>query len=360
MLGLDPDFWHGRSVFVTGHTGFKGSWLALWLQQLGARVSGYALAPATSPSLFDLAEIAAATHHRTGDIRDYRMLATSLADSTPEIVFHLAAQALVREGYRDPLTTITSNVTGTAHVLEAARHTPSVRAVVVVTSDKCYDNKEWLWPYRENEPLGGRDPYSASKACAELVTAAWRSSFPRPGFAIASARAGNVIGGGDWATDRLVPDALRSWTRGEPLQVRHPGAVRPWQHVLEPLHGYLVLAQHLFREEAADAWNFGPDDHDMIAVGELLNRLAARWGSGARWHADAQPQPHEASLLRLDSTRARLHLGWKPVWNLDQALARTINWHRGWTAGADMKTRSLEDITHFQHAATTANRQLSA
>jgi len=360
MLGLDPDFWRGRSVLVTGHTGFKGSWLALWLEYLGAQVTGYALPPATTPSLFDLADIAASTHHHAGDIRDYEALRSSLAGSAPEIVFHLAAQALVGESYRDPLTTITSNVTGTANVLEAARHTPSVRAVVVVTSDKCYENREWLWPYRENEPLGGHDPYSASKACAELITAAWRNSFPRDGFAVASARAGNVIGGGDWASDRLVPDALAAWSRGEALRIRKPDAVRPWQHVLEPLHGYLILAQHLFRKRAAEAWNFGPGDDDMIAVGELLKRLAARWGSGARWHADALPQPHEASLLRLDSTKARQRLDWKPVWDVDDAIGRTIDWHRAWAAGADMKARSLDDIAQFQLAATTANWQHSA
>lgn len=351
MLGLDPDFWRGRSVLVTGHTGFKGGWLALWLEHLGARVAGYALPPATDPSLCEVAGIATSVRHQLGDIRDYDTLKRTLANSAPEIVFHLAAQALVRESYRDPLTTIASNVTGTAHVLEAARHTPSVRAVVVVTSDKCYDNREWSWPYRENEPLGGHDPYSASKACAELVTAAWRHSFPREGLSIASARAGNVIGGGDWAPERLVPDALATWSRGETLRVRKPAAVRPWQHVLEPLHGYLLLAQQLYRQQAAEAWNFGPGEDDMVAVADVLDRLARHWDPGAKWATDAAPQPPEASLLRLDSTRARQLLSWKPVWPLDEALARTVAWHREWLGGADMRACSLETIAAYHQRA---------
>lgn len=352
MLGLDPDFWRGRAVLVTGHTGFKGSWLTLWLQHLGARVTGYALPPQPGPSLFDLAGLARSTAHHVGDVRNHDELRDVVTGAAPEIIFHLAAQALVREGYRDPLTTITSNVTGTAHVLEAARHTPSVRAVVVVTSDKCYDNKEWPWPYRETEPLGGHDPYSASKACAELITAAWRNSFPRDGLAIASARAGNVIGGGDWAPDRLVPDALAAWSRGEALRIRNPHAVRPWQHVLEPLHGYLIVAQNLCRQQAAEAWNFGPGDDDMVPVADLLDRLAVHWGAGARWQSDTGDHPPEASRLRLDSTRARVMLGWKPVWSLDDALRQTVDWHRAWLDGKDMRACSLEAIAGYQQRAT--------
>lgn len=351
MLGVTPAFWRDRSVLVTGHTGFKGGWLSLWLRHLGARVTGYALPPATEPALFGVARVADGIGHRLGDLDDRDALAQALLAAEPEIVFHLAAQALVKEGYRDPVGTLASNVMGTAHLLEAVRQTPGVRAVVVVTSDKCYANREWLWPYRENEALGGRDPYSASKACAEIVAAAWRDSFPRDGLAIATARAGNVIGGGDWAADRLVPDAARAWSAGEPIRVRYPQAVRPWQHVLEPLHGYLLLAERLHAGEAAESWNFGPDEADMLPVGELLDRLAGHWGDGARWIGDAQPHPHEAGLLRLDSSRARTLLGWRPRWALDQALRRTAEWYRAFHAGGDMLERCLAEIEEYQGTA---------
>lgn len=352
MLGLDPAFWRGRSVLVTGHTGFKGSWLTLWLGHMGAQVAGYALPAPTNPSLFEAAGLARSFPQPDADVRDYEKLRCAFAAAEPEVVFHLAAQSLVRESYREPLSTIATNVLGTANVLEVARHTSSVRAVVVVTSDKCYENREWLWPYRENEALGGHDPYSASKACAELVTATWRASFPRPELAVGSARAGNVIGGGDWAAERLVPDALRAWSQGESLQVRHPGATRPWQHVLEPLHGYLLLAQALHRGQAAEAWNFGPGDEDMVPVAALLDRLARHWGAGARWQAQGGEHPHEASLLRLDSTKARMKLGWKPVWSLDEAVGRTVAWHRAWLAGRDMQAHSLDDIACYQALAS--------
>lgn len=354
MLGIDSLFWHGRRVLVTGHTGFKGSWLALWLSQLGARVSGCALpTPPTTPSLFEQTSSAETIRHHITDIRDLDSVCRVFDDEQPEIVFHLAAQALVREGYRSPLDTITTNVTGTANILEAARQTSPVRAVVVVTSDKCYENREWLWPYRENESLGGHDPYSASKACAEILTAAWRSSFARSDLAIASARAGNVIGGGDWANDRLVPDAVRAWASGRDLQVRRPHAVRPWQHVLEPLHGYLILAQALASGNGAEAWNFGPSEDDMVAVGHLLDRLAAYWGSGASWSVDGKEHAHEAQNLRLDSTKARTRLDWKPVWSLDEALRRTAIWYRTWLTGADMRRYCLDEIESFQVAAAT-------
>lgn len=360
MLGLNPAFWRGRSVLVTGHTGFKGCWLSLWLERLGAQVAGYALPPPTNPSLFELVGADATTRHHTGDILDFDGLRRAFDASRPEIVLHLAAQALVRESYRNPLATIATNVSGTANVLEAARQTPSVRAVVVVTSDKCYENREWLWPYREGEALGGSDPYSASKACAEIVTAAWRRSFPRDGLAIGSARAGNVIGGGDWAAERLVPDALAAWSSGRSLVVRNPLAIRPWQHVLEPLHGYLLLAQRLVHHEAADAWNFGPAEADMVTVARLLDGLASHWGSGARWEPDAQPHPPEASLLRLDSSRARAQLGWRPVWPLDEALSRTVDWHRAWLSGRKVRAVCHDTIAAFEQQALQSRSSGSA
>jgi CDP-glucose 4,6-dehydratase len=350
---MTPEFWSGKSVLLTGHTGFKGSWLALWLQRLGARVHGYSRRPTTEPSLFEVARVGEGVAGVEGDIRDLAQLKAAMAASRPELVFHLAAQALVRQGYLDPVETITSNVVGTMNVLEAVRDTPSVKAVVVVTSDKCYDNREWLWPYREYEALGGRDPYSASKACAEIVTAAWRASFlAERGVSVATARAGNVVGGGDWAPDRLVPDALRAWQKGEPLEVRYPNAVRPWQHVLDPLAGYLQLAERLYEGQAAEAWNFGLPDTDMRSVGELLDRLAGLWGEAARWVADPREHPHEAGLLRLDSSRARTMLGWRPKYPIDQALERVVEWHRGWLAGEDMRAFTLDQIDQYMAEAT--------
>jgi CDP-glucose 4,6-dehydratase len=304
---MKPEFWHGRRVFVTGHTGFKGSWLVTWLVRLGAQVTGYALPD--------------------NDVRDLDALRAVLADSGAEVVFHLAAQSLVRESYADPVTTYATNVMGTVHLLEAVRAAKHVRAVVVVTSDKCYDNREWLWPYRENEPLGGRDPYSSSKACQEIVASAYRNSFG--GAAIATARAGNVIGGGDSAKDRLVPDLMRAFSRGENAVIRNPSAIRPWQHVLEPLHGYLMLAEAILdREGFADAWNFGPYEHDVRPVRAIADALAARWGEGARWQQDAAVHPHEAMTLKLDSTRARTLLNWTPRLSLDVALDWIVEWHK--------------------------------
>lgn len=344
---MTPGFWRDKSVLVTGHTGFKGGWLSLWLQRLGAQAHGFSLAP-TRPSIFVEARVGEGMSHVEGDIRDLSYLKACMASTRPEIVFHLAAQALVRESYRDPVETMTSNVIGTMNLLEAVRSTPSVKAVVVITSDKCYENREWLWPYRENEALGGRDPYSASKACAEIVTASWRSSFlDGQGVAVASARAGNVIGGGDWAADRLIPDALRVWQEGAPLQVRSPHAVRPWQHVLEPLAGYLMLAERLFHGKGAEAWNFGPSDADMRPVGALLDSLAALWGDGASWQADVRLHPHEAGLLRLDSSKARAILGWRPEFNIDQAMEQVIRWHRAWMGGKDMRTFTLSQIDQY-------------
>jgi len=347
MLGLMPGFWQGRQVLVTGHTGFKGGWLCLWLQKLGACVSGYALPPPTTPSLFDTARIFHGMNHHVGDLRNTTSLEKVMQEAAPEVVFHLAAQPLVRESYRDPVGTITSNVVGTMNVLEAIHRQPSVKALVVITSDKCYLNREWHWPYREDEALGGKDPYSASKACAELLTAAWRDAFLGDRVAIATARAGNVIGGGDWATDRLVPDALRAWQTGKTVQVRYPDAIRPWQHVLEPLAGYLLLAQHLWDRKAIGVWNFGPQEGDTLSVGELLDKLASRWGQEARWQADKTEHLPEAGMLRLDSSRARNQLGWATRLDSSQALDRVISWHRAWLHGQDMHAFTLGQIEEF-------------
>lgn len=325
----------GRRVSITGHTGFKGSWLALWLAELGAEVSGFALEPPTDPSLFVDAGVAERLYsHRIGDIRDARATEAFIVESRPEIVVHLAAQPLVRDSYDDPVTTYETNVMGTVHVLEAVRECDSVRAVVSVTSDKCYENHERSAAYRETDALGGFDPYSSSKGCAEIVTAAYRRSFfSHPGSArIATARAGNVVGGGDWARDRIVPDCIRALARNTNVIVRNPDAVRPWQHVLEPLSGYLTLAAALLEgDEAQGAWNFGPDDEGTVPVRDLVDEILEAWGSG-RWELDpaASAQPHEARLLRLDSTKAHTQLGWVPVWDVAETLSRTAAWYGGW------------------------------
>ncbi len=343
--------WSGRRVFLTGHTGFKGSWLALWLSSRGAKIRGYALDPATEPNLFTAASVASALDDVRGDIRDSAKLAASMTEFAPDVVFHLAAQPLVRRSYADPLATYATNVMGTAHVLEAVRSTPSVRAVVCVTTDKCYENKEWVWPYRETDALGGHDPYSSSKACAEIVSAAYRSSFfpadrlHEHHVALATARAGNVIGGGDWSEDRLIPDLIRGFQTKQPALIRRPNAIRPWQHVLEPLHGYIILAEQLLAEQAqfASSFNFGPRDEDAWTVGRVATAVAKMWGEGASWERDPVSGVHEAHYLRLDASKAHAELEWRPRLGIDEALKWTMHWYRAWGDGADMR-----QITHSQ------------
>jgi CDP-glucose 4,6-dehydratase len=351
-----PSLWRDRSVLLTGHTGFKGGWLTLWLQQLGAKVHGYAIDPPTQPNLFEAARIRSAlTSDTRADLADLATLRATFARTQPEVLFHLAAQPLVRESYRDPLGTFASNVMGTAHVLEAVRSTPSIRAAVIITTDKVYENHGSALPYREHDPLGGHDPYSASKAAAEIVASSYRSSF----FAVtdghcaqvATARAGNVIGGGDWAADRLVPDCLRAFADNQSVQLRYPHAVRPWQHVLEPLGGYLRLAEGLLSDagrQFAKAWNFGPDASGDATVGDVADLTARLWGESAKVIcAGSEQHPHEAGLLKLDSTCAHTELGWQPRWSLQQALQHTVDWHRAWLRGVNMTDVSVEQIQNY-------------
>lgn len=356
-VGADAAFWRGRSVFLTGHTGFKGSWLALWLQRMGAVVTGYALAPPQAPHLFRQLHQGPGLKSVIADVRDGVALRRALEESGSEVVFHLAAQPLVRRSYQDPVETYSTNVMGTVNLLEAVRLCPGVKSVVMVTSDKCYENREWPWGYRETDVMGGHDPYSSSKGCAELVSAAYRSSFFNPadygrhGVGLATARAGNVIGGGDWAQDRLVPDLLRAFAAGERAMIRQPNAVRPWQHVLEPLSGYLLLAEKLAKEGApwAQAWNFGPSDSGAAPVGQVADRLAGLWGERAGWDTDGQPHPHEAHWLKLECSKARQELGWKPRWSLERALQEIVRWHKAHAAGADLRALSLQQIDEFEN-----------
>ena len=350
------NFWNGKRVFLTGHTGFKGSWISLWLQSLGAEITGFSLEPPTQPSLFVEAGVAAGMNSILGDIRDLPALQQAMQRVKPEVVIHMAAQALVRYSYGAPVETYATNVMGTVHLLEAVRNTDTVRAVVNITCDKCYENKEWPWGYRENEPMGGYDPYSSSKGCAELVCAAYRNSyFNREIYAehcvaLASARAGNVIGGGDWAADRLIPDILRAIEAGKPVNIRSPHAIRPWQHVLEPLSGYLALAEKLYTEGThyAEGWNFGPADEDAKPVQWIVERLTREWGTGASWQLDQNPQPHEAHYLKLDCSQARGKLGWQPRWPLARTLASIAAWHQAYLDGTDMRAFTLAQISQYE------------
>ncbi len=351
MVSPDPAFWAGKRVLLTGHTGFKGAWLSLWLKRLGADVTGLALAPDTHPSLFSLA-VGDDVTSRIVDIRDLAAVRACVRDARPEIILHLAAQALVRPSYADPVGTYATNVMGTVHLLEAVRDNASVRAVVVVTSDKAYENREWVWAYRETEALGGHDPYSNSKGCAELVVSAYRNAFFAAGETrLASARAGNVIGGGDWSVDRLIPDIVRAFERGESVEIRLPSAIRPWQHVLEPLAGYLALAERLCGADGAafaEAWNFGPADEDCRAVSYVLDQVAGHWGGDARWHRSQRDHPHEANVLKVDSSKARAHLHWDRRLRLKDALSWTAEWYREQGRGASARDLTLAQIASYE------------
>lgn len=347
---VTADFWENKRVFLTGHTGFKGGWLALWLQQMGAKVKGYALSPHEGNNLFDVADVPSGMISEIGDIRNLVQLSESIQSFRPEIVIHMAAQPLVRESYVDPIGTYATNVMGTAHLLEACRTVKELRAVVVVTTDKCYENQEWHWGYRENEPMGGYDPYSSSKGCAELVTAAFRRSYYQgTQTAIASARAGNVIGGGDWSEDRLIPDILDAFNRKAPIIIRNPLATRPWQHVLEPLSGYLMLAEALYHkgEVFAEAWNFGPEDSDCREVQWILDHLKRYWPHKVAWQLDKNNNPHEAKFLKLDCSKARARLKWKPRWRLEKTLENIVIWNKAWKGGQNMKEHCLNEIDRF-------------
>lgn len=349
-MTVDPGFWSGRRVFLTGHTGFKGAWLSLWLQSLGAELTGFSDEVPTDPSLFELARVGEGMEDVRGDVRDPEAIAAALAAAAPEVVIHMAAQPFVRRSFAEPRLTYETNVMGTVNVLEAVRAAAGVRTVVNVTTDKCYENREWEWGYREDEPMGGHDPYSSSKGAAEIVTSAYRRSFfsDPDGPRLASARAGNVIGGGDWGEDRLIPDAMRAALAGETTRVRNPNAIRPWQHVVNPLSGYLVLAQALWESpEHARGWNFGPADEEARPVGWVIERLAELWPERVKWTLDEGPHPHEATYLKLDSSLARARLGWRPLLALEPALAETAAWYRDLAAGAEMRATTLAQLERF-------------
>lgn len=353
---IKPSFWKDRNVFLTGHTGFKGGWLTIWLASMGAKITGYSLSPNTSPNLYEAAKIASLGERSLiGDIRELNGLRKALVEAAPDVVIHMAAQPLVRYSYANPVETYATNVMGTVHLLESVRSCPSVRAVVVITTDKCYENKEWIWGYRENEPMGGSDPYSNSKGCAELVAAAYRQSFfsekeySNHRVAIASARAGNVIGGGDWSKDRLIPDALAAFQENRPLMIRNPSATRPWQHVLEPLSGYIVLAQALFDRgsEFSGAWNFGPQDVDARPVRDVIELLISQWNVAATWMQDGAAQPHEAHFLKLDCSKAKQELNWSSRWSLEKAISAIVEWQRAYSNGEDMLAVTRKQIESY-------------
>lgn len=358
-VGMRPDFWKDRKVLITGHTGFKGSWLSLWLQSLGARVVGYSLPAPTNPSFFEAAQVENGMQSILGDVRDLNHLQQTITDHSPEIIIHMAAQSLVRQSYLDPIETYATNVMGTAHLLDAVRRTKGVKAVVVVTSDKCYENMEWAWGYREIDAMGGHDPYSSSKGCAELVTAAFQRSFFSQGAmnhhsaGIATVRAGNVIGGGDWSDDRLIPDLIRGLLEGRIVSIRNPTATRPWQHVLEPLCGYMILAERLYEDGSKynGGWNFGPHDEDAKPVAWIAERLTNLWGGGRGWSLDEGNNPHEAHYLKLDCSKAKTGLGWQPRWNIERALEAVVSWYKAYQSGKDLRALSLEQIHSYQSPA---------
>jgi len=357
---MNPDFWKDKRILLTGHTGFKGSWLSLWLQAMGAQVTGYAFEPSTDPSLFDIAEVGKGMTSIIGDIRDLEHLQAVFAEYKPEIVIHMAAQPLVRYSYQNPVETYSTNVMGTVNMLEAVRNTPNIKAVVNITTDKCYENREWAWGYRENEPMGGDDPYSNSKGCAELVSSAYRASYfnadtyQQHGVALATVRAGNVIGGGDWAQDRLIPDILSAFEQGKLVDIRNPHAIRPWQHVLEPLRGYLTLAEQLFEQGTsfAEGWNFGPNDEDAKPVSYIVQKMAILWGNEVQWQIDTGEHPHEAHYLKLDISKARNRLDWHPVLRLDDALKLIVDWSKQRQTGVNIRQLTLAQIQAYQNLIT--------
>jgi CDP-glucose 4,6-dehydratase len=353
--------WKGRRVLVTGHTGFKGGWLSLWLHQLGAEVTGFSLPAPTDPSLFEQTRLAELVNHVEGDVRDMDAVEAAVNAARPEVVFHLAAQSLVRYSYDNPIETYATNVMGTVHLLDACRRAESVRAIISVTSDKCYENREWIWPYRESDPMGGHDPYSSSKGAAELVISAYRRSFFETGACIASVRAGNVIGGGDWATDRLIPDIVRAMLAGERPLIRNPNSVRPWQHVMVALSGYLLIAERLLEErrEFANAWNFGPSEDDAKPVAWIADRMLEMWGAEG-WDRPAGEQPHEAKLLKLDCSKARAALGWRPRLSLEKALEKVVDWHKSVADGDDAREVSLRQLREYGDLANVGGGGVTA
>jgi CDP-glucose 4,6-dehydratase len=349
-MELIDQFWKNKRVLLTGHTGFKGAWMSLWLHSMGAKVQGFALPPPTMPSLFEQASLGELIKSTIGDLRDFVAISKVVNDFKPEIVFHMAAQPLVRYSYDEPLETYATNVMGTVHLLESLRTISSVRAVINVTTDKCYENREWVWGYREEDAVGGYDPYSSSKACSELVTAAYRQSFfDKAGIAVATARAGNVIGGGDWAKDRLVPDILRAFEKKQPVSIRNPNSVRPWQHVLEPLSGYLRLAEKLWAEPKvfSQAWNFGPKDEDAKSVAWIVEAIANKWGKEASWTLNDEENHHETNYLKLDISKVRQSIGWSPRWTLNQAIDNVVEWQKNWLSGSNVREQSFVQIAKY-------------